>query len=60
MGMDWSSWRTAVPTFEAHLVRLVRLYVGCGFLLVAGVFWAFASCCLMLAVASMFWLCAGL
>ena len=30
-----------------------------GFLVVEGVFWAFASCCLMLADASLFRLCAG-
>ena len=31
-----------------------------GFLLLEGVFWAFTSCCFMLAVASLFWLYAGL
>ena len=60
MDMDWSPWWVAVPSFEARVVRLVRLYFGSGFLLVEGVFWAFVSCCLMLAVASLFWLCAGL
>ena len=44
LGLDWSSWRVAIPPYKRTWSGWTGCTLAFGFLVVEGVFWAFAPC----------------